>query len=91
MASAKQKTVSKGKGKPTSAKGKTPNSIGNSGEMVGGPPIPPKGKKPTLKIDILLAKAMPGIGMSKKVKPATSKKPVTKSLHVSQTSKGKGC
>ena len=51
---------------------KTPNSIGSSGEMVGGPmkkgqgPSPTKGKKTALKIDIMLAKAMPGIGMPPK-------------------------
>ena len=82
--STKQKVASKGKGKsaPTSAKGKPSNSIGNSGEMVGGPlksksqtPTPSNGKKPTLKIDILLAKTMPGIdSKGKPVKESGKKK-----------------
>jgi hypothetical protein len=59
---------------------KSKNSIGSSGEMVGGPmkkgqgPSPTNGKKPSVKIDIMLAKAMPGIGMPKKATKKGSKK-----------------
>jgi len=58
------------KGKAVNPANKTPNSIGSSGEMVGGPakkgqtPKKPTDKKKTsAKIDMMLAKAMPGIGM----------------------------
>jgi len=59
---------------------KSKNSIGSSGEMVGGPmkkgqePSPINGKKPTVKIDIMLSKSMPGIPMPGKGKKSGTKK-----------------
>lgn len=61
--------------KLTQAMKSTGSIMASGGIPKGNAPTPaPKGKKPSVKIDIMLAKAMPGVGMPKKSTNKTATK-----------------